>query len=300
MYCPVGYVSWSEMCEMTEDWALRIMLARKYDQEGIDPSLAFDSETQAERQFVTDEVKRRSSEAEHDIDLYWERQVHINILSAWILTKVIQEFETLVCSPHGSLMRAPPQLRSHLDELQWCYPWVIEGEKTGWSLRNTSEFSRYFEIFDQKKKSFPNIADRLCFIDATSGTVTVKNNSLNYLINWGGEDRIGAQNLIDKVIRPYVGWSMVWDPDEFPETLWEVLQMLGVDQPNWRSSTETQGHSGKKGRKGLVKARSEFSMLTPEELDLPHKEIAILLRDRTGEHPAESTIRLWKGLGSQD
>lgn len=295
MFCPVGYVSWAEMSEMAYEWAQRIMLARKYEEDGKDPSLAFDDEINVSSLLMLDYLERVDLPIDQRTDLFMELEVHRAILHAWVLTKVIQEFETLVCSHDGSLMRAPSLLGTHIDELQWCYPWLSDGAKSGWSLRKTTEFFRYFEIFDKDKYSFPNIVERLCFVDGETGVVTVKNGSLRYLMNWGRINKISAEILIEKAIKPYVGWSLVWNPDEFPETLWDVLEMLGVEQTDWQGSSEKHTDTSKKGRKGLVQARGEFSKLSPQELSLPLKEIAILLRDRTGEHPAESTIRLWKG-----
>lgn len=295
MFCPVGYVSWSEMCEMVDDWVKRMILARAFEAQGKEPSLAFESETDVQRQLFMSLVMDGNPEKDGAVERNKELNFHKDILRGWALTKVIQEFETLLCSAAGTLMRAPPMVGSHLDELQWCYPWLSDEAHSGWSLRTTTEFSNYFRILDDAEYYSPSITDRLCFVDAETGTIKIKNNSQNYLVDWQGLEETDAAKLVEIVIKPYLGWSLVWNPDEFPETLWDVLEILGIAQERWRGSTNHQSHSGKKGRRGLLKARTEFSKLSSEELSLPLKEIAILLRDRTGEHPAESTIRLWKG-----
>jgi len=127
MFCPEGYISWGDMREMTSGWSEKIWLAKTLENKGKDPSSAFEDSVNPSL-YLFD-----PAHSGDDRLLAYKENVFIcGLLEACIISKVMLQFNTRLCSSEGVLMRATDAILLHEDRLDWCY-W-------SWPLRNTTEF----------------------------------------------------------------------------------------------------------------------------------------------------------------
>ena len=121
MFCPPGYISWQDMCDLTYDWSERIYLSKSLEDEGKDPSLAFDeSRHPSDMRFYTGRFDASHNHAEWSQEIR-EKHFSASLIDACLLSKVLLAFDTFLCSSEGHVMKAPEAILLHADRLDWCY-----------------------------------------------------------------------------------------------------------------------------------------------------------------------------------
>lgn len=277
MFAPEGYIRWVDLFEEIKSWSYRIILAEQLQNESQDTGVAFDEKVypmgslirRIHQSFMAEtpelflsgvKINERKEFAKANEELHFESDLISNI----IMANVLLEFDTLVCSPMGDILRAPELMLLHSDRLDWCH-WC-------WPVRETPEFLSYFEQFDKGNFSGQELANRYCFIDSFSGVIELKNNSI---INFGAASHFGrptskadkSKHLITKfvsqAIEPFIGWAVVWNSANLPKSTMELLQGIGMLDESWSIPMQADGKSfpeiGKRKRGPKpTGARNEF------------------------------------------
>ena len=228
MFCPVGYYNFSEILELTDDWALRILLSKQMENAGGNPLDAFEIEHVSEYMFS----RVAGFEKIMDPPSVQELGFTSHILGACILSKLVMEYSPSLCSAEGRLMRIPEAMLLHADRLDWCH-WR-------WPIRSCSEFHGFFQSYDKwtENMSLPrvNLYERFCFLDPVTGLVSIKNNSAATFSSASHSfyyDLNESKKYIANVVTPFEGWAWVWKKTDFPEKLFDVFTALGIDEPSW-------------------------------------------------------------------
>lgn len=243
MFAPEGYIRLTDLVPELHDWANRILLAYDLENEGEDPSSAFDYHTEADAVRISLAFKKlnllypdANDRAQHERKIIEFRksrreQEFTSSLVAYLhLSETLLLFDTLVCSPSGQTMRAPTPLLLHIDRLDWCY--------LSMPPRKVPEFRNFFEMFDKGLFDGEGLADRFCFIDSWMGIVRLKNNSLTSMVgashlNLTSDD---AEDFYRHGVKPFLGHSIVWSPKNFPEEVVELLDFFRALKPEWKAA----------------------------------------------------------------
>jgi hypothetical protein len=255
MFAPEKYVRWVDLVPELFDWAERILLAYSLEGDGKDPSIAFRSETSPEEIYFSIEFeKRRLSRTEGTADFsdtqsradsqkdVSERNFCSSIVTYIWICDILLQFDTLVCASDGQTMRAPDLLVLHADRLDWC--------NLNFPIRKCAEFSYYFDLFDKGVFDGQDLADRFCFIDPLTGTITLKNNSLSSM-DMASHLDLNSRDLsryLDHIVKPYLGHSIVWNSTNFPDEIHDLLDDLGAFEERWRVTEVFDRRSVKKPR----------------------------------------------------
>ncbi len=191
-------------------------------------------------------------------------------------------------------MKAPEAILLHADRLDWCY-W-------SWPVRDTPEFSGLFELFDRGNFGAADLFGRFCCIDFKSGLVTVKNDTIQafYRASHTDIDERETQTLVDRLVQPFAGWALTWNPTSFPGQLPEVLQILGVFEEKWRGGASTFTRVNRGRPRKLDRALVAYREIYPDGHDSSGDTWKVVAA-RTSEHlglvVSVDTIR--RGLGKK-
>jgi hypothetical protein len=222
VFTPEGYWSWTDMCSAVVEWSREIAIAQRL------PSMAqeltamsgWDAENALYQKLIEDGF----------VDNRHEAQFALDVSALWLLANFLDTYETLLCSPSGTVMRCPPMLAAHGDAFEW-WSWPLDQQKFG-----KSESSSYLDFFRHGKFRILDAQARFCAIDHLSGIIKLKPNSIDLFSrsSYGhGPEKNEIQLFIDQQVRPFVGWSICWSPDDIPETQREVFGSLGIQNIDW-------------------------------------------------------------------
>ena len=275
MFGPEGYIRYVDMVQEVDEWADRIVAAHRLAELGLEPSVAFKVDVVANGLIVDTEFKNAFGEGPNKADNYGkiaelslfqknvdERTFEAVLLTHFVVASIMLDFDTLLCSPDGTVLRAPEGLLLHMDRLDWC----------GWQYppRSNAEFHGYYKALDEGTFLPRNIADRYCFMDGFSGVVALKNNSLSGYkraahSDWHEGD---VERLKTQVVDPFIGWSIAWNYSKFPMTVFEIIRDHGLFQDDWhiddKLSEESSRHNpAHRGRKPFG-AKSEYFRRYPD------------------------------------
>ena len=227
MFAPENYIRWSDLVLELHEWAHRILLAYELEQVDEDPSFAFKYDTQAEVSRLMLARKNSANDEANFGHILGEIEFTNSLVMYVHLSQILMNFDTLICSNSGQTMRAPLPLLLHSDRLDWC--------GVDWPLRKNAQFNMLFKYFDRGTFDGQSLADRFCFIDSFTGTVTLKNNSLKTMLHASHLDLNSddVERFFQVGVKPFLGYSIVWNNKNFPSDMVELLSSLDQFEPHW-------------------------------------------------------------------
>lgn len=124
-------------------------------------------------------------------------------------------------------MRVPYILLFHMDRFDWCHLKL--------PLRDVTEFKGYFKGHDEGKFEASDLAARFCFIDPLLGVLTLKNNSLTSMMMAShiDLDTDDPRKIKETMLDPFLGHSIVWNAENFPDEAYELLGHMGAFEDRW-------------------------------------------------------------------
>jgi hypothetical protein len=277
MFAPEGYIRWIDLIDELGDWADRILFAGTLDERGHNSSQAFQRKTDPRLGLEKIGLGDLSPAAFDDLSAARRKELNNkyakfaleqnfcqNLILSTCLAKILLDFDTLICSSDGTTMRAPDCMLLHEDRLDWCY-WR-------WPIRKTLEFSEYFHFFDEGNFSSQDLWNRYIFINPSSGIISERNGSLAALLRASSHDVLDEtlQRDYSNNILPFLGQAIVWNSDDFPLNVGEILEDIGAFDPSWdwRKMDEFDLENKPKNRKRGPKptgAKDEYFKRYPNE-----------------------------------
>lgn len=285
MFAPESYIRWTDVQRELFEWSYRLILAHHLDTKGKDTTFAFEDLTNAEhvlrgcdfqnlyKKYPTAKTKNEGKITDIDahnalIDeltqIEEERSFTAALFTHNMMGKVLEFFDTLICSPDGKVLRAPNDLFIHGDSLEYC--------PISYPARDEPEYNNYFKLFDEINFTGGDIGERFGFIDCLKGLVIIKNNSKEMYeassagVYGGGSD---YQNFIKTLVEPFRGWSIVWNSNNFPNEIRTVVDLAGGLREHWSFPEDSQlnfKNANKRVKRGAkpTGARSEFYRRYPD------------------------------------
>lgn len=283
MFSPEGYHSFNDMTDTLRDWANRIFAAYLFEQRGcVSPTNAFQNGEssdllvfKATRELLKQDGLDLVDASEKDREKIYERghddDFALSLIFHCLLSKLLMDFDTLLTSSSGNVIRPDDYIFLHLDRLDWVYP--------RWPIRDTPELGRIYELFDKGGFNGHSLAERYCFLDYYTGTIKMKNNSISGFKTCShfGEDAI-SQRYIEAQVEPFVSHAVVWKAAEFSAfDFAQYFESKGIIEERWRvpelvdSIENADTLARKSGAKPLRKlgakptgAKTEFFRRYPE------------------------------------
>jgi hypothetical protein len=233
MFTPEGYWSWHDTVRAASDWTLEIVattLAPEVTVDQLDSAPHKCKEIIYEKLITTKRVETLS-----------EARFSFDLLELWVLANFMDTYEAVLCSPTGRTLRCPPLISAHGDAFDW-WVWPLSNEKM-----SDGEASGYFKAFQANIFHIGHARQRFCAIDYETGDIRLKANTVHLLASasYGhSETKEGTLRFIDEQIRPIVGWSICWNPEEIPETRFELFEALGFGDLDFAKKRERDTSSG--------------------------------------------------------
>lgn len=236
MFAPLGYLRWIEVQESIEIWAQAVIMARIAEAEGENPTEPF-----RKLPPLSGDRMVRSGLAE----TYGQARFTYDLLQAWMMCRLIAEFEPLAVSSSGQLMRPTPAMLVHADEFRYI-DWT-------WPPFKNPDLKSLFQLHERNGLSGHDIQSRFHVIDPESGLICEKNGSAAGISNSGGLLEAELSDPL-KFIRPYLGWALCWNSDIDELETSEILLAVGLDEEaEWANRVELEIPAGSKN---LVEAAS--------------------------------------------
>jgi hypothetical protein len=144
--------------------------------------------------------------------------------------QLFRNVELSICSPTAAVLRAPPLLNMHLDQIEML-PIPVPIEDSSIDLPN---FSKRPEIAEHKY-----FVDRFAYFSWNTGCIDCSLVEPNKLIGNNGRNqfsRPSTKYLVERqakqvaAIDQYQGWSICVAKDELGETNGEIYAAFGVDE----------------------------------------------------------------------
>lgn len=266
MFAPEGYMHLRELAGELDDAIERVLCAYQLEELGQDPSRAFLPHVDPARLLLhlaawkvmgkdtpEDEVARSPENRKVwkvAFDAYRQGWFDYALAMNGILAKVLKDSDPVLCSNQGALVRLPDVLGMHMDRLDWC--------DFNWPFRDEPTFSEYYKGFDAGTFSERDLNDRFCFVDRVSGLIALKNNSLSGFSRACHFDLTDAdlKRIETYLVRPFLGWSVAWNPKDLPDTGIEILHWYGWCKEDWNiapllgeENEKSRSMGRKRGRK---------------------------------------------------
>lgn len=248
MYCPPGYFDWQDIRRMADNWAERFYVANALHTYSEATDTAFSDEF---RIYADAQALNRFPSAVENLRLR-DRDFEIQIISFWLVNAICERFDPLLCTKEGNLLRAWESIFLHPDQF-YCFP-------LDFPLRSMTELHRIYEEYDAKRMTSNDLWDRFSCIDANTGLVRQKVQTKNNFERWGG----GAEEY-SEFVEPFVGCSVVFSPDSFPESLEELVSEFDLPS-NWLPKNDRAINELEVRRRGAkpAPAKAEFLRRYPE------------------------------------
>ncbi|WP_413717391.1 hypothetical protein [Silicimonas sp. MF1-12-2] len=249
-------MDWHQLRAHTRFLAQHIVLADVFERLGKNPREALEDELHPQRVLLDLNKRDLANCGIRKTDF----QFDVEVVAFWLLVNICDQYEPTICSPSGHLLKAPEPLFFHPDQFFYFF--------LDFPLREMAELATIYQEYDAKRMNGSDFWDRFCCIDADSGLVTHKNQTIRHLINFyeGGEAlEQGTSEIFEKHVKPFLGWSIVLDPSNLPETNGQLLKDLLLGESYWYDGDDSkvQERMKKRGPKPSG-AKSEFLLRYPE------------------------------------
>lgn len=224
MIAPEGYWTWTETVEAASSWTLDVHAASTAPEVTVQLLEAEPNKCRAIfcKKLIDSKKVENQAEASFAIDL----------LELWLLANFMDTFDAVLCSPDGRTLQCPPIIKAHGDAFDW-WSWPLSSEK----IQN-GEAHGYFDNFRNGKFNIWHARSRFCALNYHTGIIELKPNTVGLLSSASythGDNSAELLQFIDAHIRPLVGWSICWNPEDIPETTQELYESLGFGSLNWEA-----------------------------------------------------------------
>lgn len=222
MFTPEGYWSWDEICVAVCDWTQDITLATRF------PSFVRAAEDWTS--YEIDQLIHQKLLDEGFAENRAELNFALRVCELWVLANFLDTFDTVLCSPSGRTMRCHPPIKAHGDAFDW-WTWPLSQKKFG-----VTESTGYLDYFRNSNFQIADAKDRFCAIDYVTGQIKLKPNSVQLFLqsSYGhGPSDNDARRFIEEQVRPFIGWSICWNPKDIPKTKSEIYSEIGFQDVDW-------------------------------------------------------------------
>lgn len=225
MWCPVGYVAFSDALAQIEDLAFFAYL-----------KLTGQKDDQSVFRLAQAEEMVRSGLVEDGRNAALVRELMVEML----LARLIESWPPLACSAGGNLMRVDDVFFTHADRLDWIY--------INWPMDKMSEFSSYMTYHTDGNFTGLSVRRRYCFIDAEHGMICIKNNSATLFE--GASPNMGETgDKMVAIVKNFAGWALCWKEEDLPKSH-ELLERTFPAKDTsdfWRLACDAQPADSQRG-----------------------------------------------------
>lgn len=256
MFCPPKYLNWEEIKQIAKNMAERVYLAQVLEQFGEDPKLPFIEDNAL---YQSEEILKKHKKIEEQKILNG-RFFDTALIKFWIFTHILDNLDPCVCSPEGRVLKAPWPIFYHPDEFSLFF--------LNFPLRGMAELIMVYSEYDAGRMKEKDFWERFVCIDETTGTIKEKVQTARHFeltfFDRKPEHKEMASAGINEHVKPYLGWSIVIDQNNIPDTFEEWNENLGLGEKHWFSNTnhEVERTRKKLGRKPSG-AKEEYYRLYP-------------------------------------
>ncbi|ATG42644.1 hypothetical protein [Phaeobacter piscinae] len=228
MFAPRGYYTWNEISRRVSSWAQVIVRAHHLQ---IPDSQLVDFILREEESVLPWLDYLKSNPKEYAI---FPHEAHL--LSAYLMANLLLSTPVSMCSPVGTVLRAPEAALLHADRFDFCV-W-------DWARHESPQFRIFYQTMTDSGIEAANPWDRFCVLEQFNGIISIKNNSMDTILralhHWDATERD-----IERTITPFCGWALCWHQDDFPQKLEELFYEMGGEfmefAKSWDASIETTG-----------------------------------------------------------
>ncbi len=187
----------------------------------------------------------------------------IEVIAFWIMNQLDEDYGATLCSSTGGVLKASHPILFHPDQFFYFY--------LRFPLREMTELQTVFEEFDASRMKAHNLWDRYTCLDGETGLVKVKNQTKRQFAQYfGGYPNYQSDGgIFDNYVKPFLGWYLVFDQEEYPENDFEFLEVIGLANKRWEKPEFVDGANILRKKRGPkpAPAKQEFSKRYP--LGLP-------------------------------
>lgn len=210
MFAPRGYYTWNEVARATNDWAETIVRAHHL---GVPKSRLAD--------YIEGEDEYAYLWMEHLKANPTEVAIHpheVHLLSAYLMANFMLSTPVSMCSPTGTVLRAPEVALVHADRFDYCV-W-------DWERHESSQFRIFYQSATDGSLKAANPWDRFCFAEQFSGSINLKNNSIKTVLRASHSWDLNEAD-VKRVITHFLGWALCWHADDIPKKTEMIFNAMG-------------------------------------------------------------------------
>lgn len=258
MFCPPGFLNWSEMRQNAREWASRVYLADALEVLEEDPQGALDESKNVNLAILALDEHRH---ARKRLNLKCS-QFDIELITFWIMNRLDDDYSAVLCSPSGNLLRSNHPIHFHPDQFFYFY--------LSFPLRGMPEIRRIYDEFDAKRMKANDLWDRFSCLDGETGLIKEKIQTKRQLVQYFGvyPDFETDGGAFDTYVKPFLGWYVVFDPEYYFDNLFDNLKSLGLQNKHWTNPTIELGERKILKKRGPqpAPAKREFEQRYPDGL----------------------------------
>lgn len=240
-------------------WAERVYLAEALELVEEEPQLALSSEINPASEIQKlrrHKLARRRLKLEH-------MNFDTEIIAFWIMNKFDEDYNAALCTSSGNLLRPSHPIFFHPDQFFYF--------DLSFPLREMAELRTIYFEYDAGRMTGKDLWERYSCIDGMTGEVRLKNQTKRHLIhNFGFDKKLGHKDSVfDEYVKPFLGNYVVFNPDLFPDNLFELFLSIGLENKHWTKSVDSV-HAREPRKRGPkpAPAKREFEKRYPDGLPI--------------------------------
>lgn len=246
------------MRQMTREWAQRLYLADALEILDENPQSALlegINLSQKIRSLRDHKHARKRLNLKHT-------SFEVELISFWMMNQIDEDYGAVLCSSTGNLLKANHPILFHPDQFFYF--------RLSFPLRGMGEPITIFREYDDKRMSGGDLWSRYACIGGDTGIIKLKNQTRRLLIQHFGvfPDYESDGGIFDGYVKPFLGWCVVFDPDIFPESYFEIFESFGVLNKHWTKPEEILDQKPMPKKRGPkpAPAKQEFFKRYPNGL----------------------------------
>jgi len=148
-----------------------------------------------------------------------EADFFIWFLGAWLMAQFMESFPPILASTSGSLGNVSPIFLAHKDGLEIC--------GFSWPINQSTPFQEIFKLARDGNFRPVDVDRRFAFIDTATGTLTPKNGTREFLINYQSYDAHEAELLL-RFVHNIQGHVLCWRSKPSTSEMREFLGCIEI------------------------------------------------------------------------